>query len=71
MLINKIGEGAFSEVLKSQSLKTGNTVAIKCMKNQFQSIVLLPYISLGVSATSSRNLSSEEAITSPSYSEAY
>lgn len=40
MLINKIGEGAFSEVLKSQSLKTGNTVAIKCMKNQYQNIVL-------------------------------
>ena len=39
MLINKIGEGAFSEVLKSQSLKTGNTVAIKCMKSQFPNIV--------------------------------
>jgi renal tumor antigen len=33
MLVGKIGEGAFSEVLKSQSLKTGTTVAIKCMKN--------------------------------------
>ena len=35
MLINKIGEGAFSEVLKSQSIKSGITVAIKCMKNQY------------------------------------
>lgn len=39
MLVTKIGEGAFSEVLKSQSLKTGNIVAIKCMKNQYQNIV--------------------------------
>jgi renal tumor antigen len=39
MLIKKVGEGAFSEVLKSQSLVSGNTVAIKCMKNQFANIV--------------------------------
>lgn len=37
-LIAKIGEGTFSEVLKAQSLKTGELVAIKCMKNLFKSI---------------------------------
>ena len=37
-LISKKGEGTFSEVLKAQSLKTGNYVAIKCMKNHFNSI---------------------------------
>ena len=37
-LISKKGEGTFSEVLKAQSLKTGNYVAIKCMKNHFTSI---------------------------------
>ncbi|EGR33614.1 long flagella protein lf4, putative [Ichthyophthirius multifiliis] len=37
-LISKKGEGTFSEVLKAQSLKTGNFVAIKCMKNHFNSL---------------------------------
>jgi renal tumor antigen len=37
-LISKKGEGTFSEVLKAQSLKSGNYVAIKCMKQCFQSI---------------------------------
>jgi renal tumor antigen len=37
-LISKKGEGAFSEVLKAQSLKTGNYVAIKCMKTIFTKI---------------------------------
>jgi len=32
-LISKKGEGAFSEVLKAESVKTGKFVAIKCMKN--------------------------------------
>jgi len=37
-LISKKGEGTFSEVLKAQSIKNGQYVAIKCMKNHFQSI---------------------------------
>ena len=37
-LIKKLGEGTFSEVFKAQSLKTGTFVAIKCMKNSFNSI---------------------------------
>jgi renal tumor antigen len=36
-LIGKKGEGTFSEVLKAQSIKTGKYVAIKCMKNHFDS----------------------------------
>jgi renal tumor antigen len=37
-LISKKGEGTFSEVFKAQSIKTGKQVAIKCMKNHFESI---------------------------------
>lgn len=37
-LISKKGEGTFSEVLKAQSNKTGKLVAIKCMKNHFDSL---------------------------------
>jgi len=37
-LISKKGEGTFSEVLKAQSIKNGKNVAIKCMKNSFDSI---------------------------------
>eukprot|EP00164_Ancoracysta_twista_P000863 GFYU01001135.1.p1 GENE.GFYU01001135.1~~GFYU01001135.1.p1 ORF type:complete len:482 (-),score=125.48 GFYU01001135.1:676-2121(-) len=37
-LIAKKGEGTFSEVLKAQSIKNGKYVAIKCMKNHFDSI---------------------------------
>jgi renal tumor antigen len=37
-LIAKKGEGTFSEVLKAQSIKTGKYLAIKCMKNTFDSI---------------------------------
>jgi renal tumor antigen len=37
-LISKKGEGTFSEVLKAQSIRTGKYVAIKCMKNHFNSI---------------------------------
>lgn len=37
-LISKKGEGTFSEVLKAQSIDTGNFVAIKCMKSTFASL---------------------------------
>ena len=37
-LISKKGEGAFSEVLKAQSIRTGKYVAIKCMKSHFYNI---------------------------------
>jgi renal tumor antigen len=37
-LLSKKGEGTFSEVLKAQSIKNGKYVAIKCMKNHFDSI---------------------------------
>jgi len=37
-LISKKGEGTFSEVLKAQAIKSGKHVAIKCMKNHFDSI---------------------------------
>lgn len=37
-LISKKGEGTFSEVLKAQSIRHGKFVAIKCMKNTFDSI---------------------------------
>ena len=34
----KKGEGTFSEVLKAQCIKNGKYVAIKCMKNHFDSL---------------------------------
>mmetsp|Transcript_16035 Transcript_16035/g.17940 ORF Transcript_16035/g.17940 Transcript_16035/m.17940 type:complete len:417 (+) Transcript_16035:36-1286(+) len=37
-LIKEIGNGTFSEVFKGQSIKTGKFVAIKCMKNHFDSL---------------------------------
>ena len=37
-LIGKKGEGTFSEVLKAQGIKNGKYVAIKCMKNHFDSL---------------------------------
>eukprot|EP01028_Stygiella_incarcerata_P012076 TRINITY_DN7260_c0_g1_i1.p1 TRINITY_DN7260_c0_g1~~TRINITY_DN7260_c0_g1_i1.p1 ORF type:complete len:577 (-),score=119.88 TRINITY_DN7260_c0_g1_i1:435-2165(-) len=37
-ILGKKGEGTFSEVLKAQSTKTGKYVAIKCMKNRFESM---------------------------------
>eukprot|EP01017_Pseudomicrothorax_dubius_P040015 TRINITY_DN6212_c0_g1_i4.p1 TRINITY_DN6212_c0_g1~~TRINITY_DN6212_c0_g1_i4.p1 ORF type:complete len:172 (-),score=30.06 TRINITY_DN6212_c0_g1_i4:38-553(-) len=37
-LIKKEGEGTFSEVIKAQSIKTSKYVAIKCMKNHFDSL---------------------------------
>lgn len=37
-LVAKKGEGTFSEVLKAQYIKNGKYVAIKCMKNHFESL---------------------------------
>ena len=37
-LESKKGDGAFSEVFKAKSMKTGRYVAIKCMKKKFDSI---------------------------------
>lgn len=37
-LVAKKGEGTFSEVMKAQSVVTGEYVAIKCMKNTFKSV---------------------------------
>ena len=37
-LISKKGEGTFSEVLKAQSINTGDFVAIKCMKAKFTNL---------------------------------
>jgi serine/threonine protein kinase len=37
-LVAKKGEGTFSEVLKAQCIKNGKQVAIKCMKNHFDSL---------------------------------
>lgn len=37
-LVAKKGEGTFSEVLKAQCVKSGKYVAIKCMKNKFDSM---------------------------------
>jgi renal tumor antigen len=36
--VAKKGEGTFSEVLKAQCIKNGKYVAIKCMKNHFDSL---------------------------------
>jgi Protein kinase domain. len=50
-LISKKGEGAFSEVIKAQSIKTGKYCAIKCMKSHFESIeqvvTLANYLGVG------------------------
>jgi len=37
-LIRKLGEGTFSEVIKAESTKTRQKVAIKCMKSVFNSV---------------------------------
>ena len=37
-MIGKLGEGSFSEVFKAQVIKTGDFVAIKCMKKKYASI---------------------------------
>ena len=37
-LVAKKGEGTFSEGLKAQCIKNGKYVAIKCMKNHFDSL---------------------------------
>ena len=55
-LISKKGEGTFSEVLKSQSIKNGRYFAIKCMKAHFRSIEQ-------VSLSSSRGAAGRDAAT--------
>ena len=37
-MIKKLGEGTFSEVFKAQAIKTGEFVAIKCMKEKYPNI---------------------------------
>ena len=37
-MIKKLGEGAFSEVFKAQSNKTGEFVAIKCLKKRYSNM---------------------------------
>ena len=37
-MIKKLGEGTFSEVFKAQVIKTGECVAIKCMKKKYNNI---------------------------------
>mmetsp|Transcript_44877 Transcript_44877/g.72073 ORF Transcript_44877/g.72073 Transcript_44877/m.72073 type:complete len:488 (-) Transcript_44877:105-1568(-) len=37
-LVAKKGEGTFSEVIKAQSMRSGQYVAIKCMKTTFESL---------------------------------
>ena len=37
-MIKKLGEGTFSEVFKAQAIKTGEFVAIKCMKEKYSNI---------------------------------
>ena len=34
-MIKKLGEGTFSEVFKAQIIKTGEFVAVKCMKKKY------------------------------------
>jgi renal tumor antigen len=45
-LISRQGEGTFSEVFKAQSVKNGKYTAIKCMKNKFDSIEQVRWLSL-------------------------
>lgn len=40
--MRKLGEGTFSEVLKAESVKTKQKVAIKCMKSHFDNIEKVP-----------------------------
>ena len=37
-MIKKLGEGTFSEVFKAQIIKTGEFVAVKCMKKKYTNI---------------------------------
>ena len=37
-MIKKLGEGTFSEVFKAQVIKTGEFVAVKCMKKKYTNI---------------------------------
>ena len=37
-MIKKLGEGPFSEVFKAQNIKTGDYVAVKCMKKKYSNL---------------------------------
>jgi renal tumor antigen len=37
-LIKKLGEGTFSEVFKAQVIKTGELVAVKCIRKKYTNI---------------------------------
>ena len=37
-MIKKLGEGTFSEVFKAQVIKSGEFVAVKCMKKRYTNI---------------------------------
>jgi serine/threonine protein kinase len=58
-LVRKLGEGTFSEVLKAESVKTRQKVAIKCMKSHFDTIekvrILLQLNAICRSKTSERS----------------
>ena len=37
-MVKKLGEGTFSEVFKAQVIKSGEFVAVKCMKKKYTNI---------------------------------
>ena len=45
-VLRHLGEGTFSEVLKAESVKTRQEVAIKCMKSHFDKIEQVSYENL-------------------------
>ncbi|CAD8172537.1 unnamed protein product [Paramecium octaurelia] len=63
-LITKKGEGTFSEVIKAQSVKTNQLVAIKCMKQVFQTIDQVLYFNSNIGQQTKRNSSFKKVIKS-------